>query len=327
MRGSVLGVGGASLTAAVAVAVGVLLATRSRARRIRTFPDPVPLDDLLRDPTGDDLIVERPDGTRLRVRIAGTGPPVVLAHGIALTLGEWNLVADLLLADGYRVVAFDARGHGQSTIGTQGVSAPVMAADLAAVLEATGTTDAILVGHSMGGFLALEAVLELPEVPVRLAGLVLVATFAGDILDGAPQNRVEAPLLRSHLLPRLGANPTIGTLFAASFFGRQPSPAMLTAFLGMVLDRDHAPLLPLLEAFTTDDLLARLPAVDLPTVIVCGLADHTTPPRDSQRMATAIPRARSVWVPGAGHMLPWEAPHAIRDAVTNVTAPAEEAGR
>ena len=327
MRGSVLGVGGASLTAAVAVAVGVLLATRSRARRIRTFPDPVPLDDLLRDPTGDDVIVERPDGTRLRVRIAGTGPPVVLAHGIALTLGEWNLVADLLLADGYRVVAFDARGHGQSTIGTQGVSAPVMAADLAAVLEETGTTDAILVGHSMGGFLALEAVLELPEVPVRLAGLVLVATFAGDILDGAPQNRVEAPLLRSHLLPRLGANPTIGTLFAASFFGPQPSPAMLTAFLGMVLDRDHAPLLPLLEAFTTDDLLARLPAVDLPTVIVCGLADHTTPPRDSQRMAAAIPRARSVWVPGAGHMLPWEAPHAIRDAVANVTAPAEEAGR
>ena len=100
---------------------------------------------------------------------------------------------------------------------------------------------------------------------------------------------------------------------------------MLTTFLGMVLDRDHAPLLPLLEAFTTDDLLARLPAVDLPTVIVCGLADHTTPPRDSQRMAAAIPRARSVWVSGAGHMLPWEAPHAIRDAVTNVTAPAEEA--
>jgi pimeloyl-ACP methyl ester carboxylesterase len=250
---------------------------------------------------------------------------VVLAHGIALALGEWNLVAERLLADGYRVVAFDARGHGQSTIGSQGVSAPVMAADLAAVLEVTDTSDAILVGHSMGGFLALEAVLEVPGVADRLAGLVLVASFAGDILDGAPQNRAEAPILRSHLLPRLTSNPTIGTLFAASFFGPRPSPAMLTAFLGMVMARDNAPLLPLLDAFTSDALIARLPAIGVPTVIVCGLADRTTPPRDSQRMAAAIPSARTVWVEDAGHMLPWEAPTAIRDAAAMVGRPAPAA--
>ena len=268
--------GGAGVTAAAAA--GVAVAAGSTARRLRGLPDPVPLEDLLREPPGQDTVVERPDGTRLRVRVAGAGPTVVLAHGIALTLAEWNLVTQLLLADGYRVVAFDARGHGQSTIGAQGVSAPVLAADLAAVLEATLTRDAILVGHSMGGYLALEAVLEVPGVADRLAGLVLVASFAGDILDGAPQNRAEAPILRSHLLPRLTANPTIGTLFAASFFGPTPSPAILMAFLGMVLGRDNAPLLPLLDAFTSDDLIARLPAIDVPTVIVCGLADRTTRP-------------------------------------------------
>ena len=322
MRRSVITMGGVSLIAAAAA--GAVLAARSRARRIRGFPDPVALETLLGEPTGEGVVVERPDGTRLRVQIAGAGRTVVLAHGIALTLGEWSLVTDLLLADGFRVVAFDQRGHGQSTIGTDGISAPVMAADLATVLEATGTTDAILVGHSMGGFLALEAVLEVPGMRERLAGLVLVATFAGDILDGAPQNRAEAPILRSRLLPRLGANPTIGTLFAASFFGPTPSPAMLTAFLHMVLGHDHEPLLPLLEAFTSENLLTRLPQVDLPTVIVCGLADRTTPPRDSRRMAAAIPGARSVWVPGAGHMLPWEAPTAIRDAVASVAVRADQ---
>lgn len=305
--------GGALLPAAAAV--GVAVAAGATAARIRGLPDPIPLEDLLREPPGKDTVVGRPDGTRLRVRVAGQGKTVVLAHGISLNLGEWNQVADLLLADGYRVIVFDARGHGQSTIGSQGISAVVMANDLAAVLEATRISDAILVGHSMGGYLALEAVLEVPGVADRLAGLVLVASFAGDILDGAPQNRAEAPILRSHLLPRVTANPTIGTLFAASFFGRSPSPAMVAAFLEMVQARDNAPLLPLLDAFTSGHLLARLSAIDVPTVIVCGLADRTTPPRDSQRMAAAIPAARTVWVDGAGHMLPWEAPTAIRDAV------------
>lgn len=311
--------GGAGV--AVVAAVGVAVAAESRAARLRGLPDRVPLEDLLRESPGQDTTVERPDGTRLRVRVAGAGPTVVLAHGIALALGEWNLVAELLLADGYRVVAFDARGHGRSTIGSQGVSGPAMAADLAAVLEATEATGAVLVGHSMGGYLALEAVLEVPGVSERLAGLVLVASFAGDILDGAPQNRAEAPILRSHLLPRLMASPTIGTLFAASFFGARPSPAMLTAFLRMVQARDNAPLLPLLDAFTTGDLLDRLPAVGVTTLVVCGVDDHTTPPRDSQRMAAAIPGARLVWVPGAGHMLPWEAPHVIRDAVAMAAPP------
>jgi non-heme chloroperoxidase len=302
----------------VAAAAGGVLAARYEARRLQGFPDPIPLGDLLREPQGEDVIVERPDGTRVRVRIAGAGPTVVLAHGIALTLGEWNLVADLLVAQGYRVVAFDARGHGQSTIGTQGISAPVMAADLLAVLEATRTTDAIMVGHSMGGFLALEAILEVPGVASRLSGLVLVATFAGDILDGAPQNRAEVPLVHSPLAAHIGDSPTIGTLFAASFFGPHPSPAMLAALLEMVAGRDLEPLLPLLRAFRARDLIAKLPLVDLPTVIVCGLADRTTPPRDSQRMAAGIPRSRSLWVPDAGHMLPWEAPEAICDAVTTV---------
>jgi pimeloyl-ACP methyl ester carboxylesterase len=316
MRVSALAAGGAALVAAAAA--GAVLAARYEARRLQGLPDPIPLGDLLREPQGEDVIVERPDGTRLRVRIAGVGPTVVLAHGIALTLGEWNLVADLLVAQGYRVVAFDARGHGRSTIGTQGISAPVMAADLLAVLEATCTTDAIMVGHSMGGFLALEAILEVPGVASRLSGLVLVATFAGDILDGAPQNRAEVPLVHGPLVAHLGDSPTIGTLFAASFFGPHPSPAMLAALLEMVAGRDLEPLLPLLRAFRARDLIAKLPLVDLPTVIVCGLADRTTPPRDSQRMAAGIPRSRSLWVPDAGHMLPWEAPEAIRDAVTTV---------
>ena len=72
MRRLAIAVGGVGLIAAAAA--GAVLAARSRARRIREFPDPVALEDLLREPTGEDAVVERPDGTRLRVRIAGAGP-------------------------------------------------------------------------------------------------------------------------------------------------------------------------------------------------------------------------------------------------------------
>ncbi len=312
-------VSGAGATAAAIVAAA--LAARAAVARLRGLPDRVPPQDLLRAAPGEDLVVHRADGAQLRVRVAGQGPTVVLAHGLALTMEEWNLVSGLLLADGYRVVAFDARGHGRSTIGSQGVSATVMADDLAAVLQATEVTDAVLVGHSMGGFLALKAILDVPGVADRLAGLVLVASFAGDILDHAPQNRAQAPILGSHLLARVAANPTLGTLFAASYFGPRPSPAMLTAFQEMVLAGDHQPLLPLLEEFIARDLLDRLPAIQKPTLVVCGLADRTTPPWDSRRIAAAIPGAKTVWVAGAGHMIPWESPTTIRDAVSRALQP------
>lgn len=312
-------VGGGCAAAAAGVG-GAALAARVAATRLRGLPDRVPLADLLREPPGEDLAVRRPDGTRLRVRVAGQGPTVVLAHGLALTLGEWSLVSALLLADGYRVVAFDARGHGRSTIGSQGVTTQVMADDLASVLEATQAIDAVLVGHSMGGFIALQAVLDVPGVADRLSGLVLVASFAGDILDHAPQNRAQAPVLRSHQLARLAANPTVGTLFAASYFGPRPSPALLTAFLEMAMAGDHEPLLPLLEEFTGRGLLDRLPSIAVPTVVVCGRADRTAPPWDSQRIAAAIPASRIIWVEGAGHMIPWESPATIRNAVTRATA-------
>ena len=78
--------GGAGVTAAAAM--GVAVAAGSTARRLRGLPDQVPLQDLLQERPGQDAVVERPDGTGLRVRVVGAGPTVVLAHGIALTLGE-----------------------------------------------------------------------------------------------------------------------------------------------------------------------------------------------------------------------------------------------
>ncbi len=306
---------------AAAAAGAATLATRRKADHIRQSTDPYPLEQLSREPVGETSFVERPDGTRIRVVSAGTGPTVVFAHGIYMTVVEWNVVWDMLLERGYRVVAFDQRGHGQSTIGSDGISTQSMAGDYLAVLEHVEAHDAVLLAHSMGGFLAIAAVLDVPGVAERLRGLILMSTFSGDVLRGAPQNKAQIPLIKSGMLQRLVANDTVGTIFGASICGDNPSPAMVQVFLDTFRAADHRSLLPILEAFTVEDRGDRLGEITVPTIVLCGNKDSTTPPWQSERLAESIPGAQGWWVPKAGHMLNWEAPDAIVEAISELSRP------
>ena len=123
---------GAALTGAMALAGWG--AARAAVARIERNPDPFPRDLLAREPERKEVLINRPDGTALRAMVAGQGPPVVLAHGGYMTLGQWNIVWDALVARGYRLIAFDQRGHGRSTLGAAGMGSESMAADYAAVL-------------------------------------------------------------------------------------------------------------------------------------------------------------------------------------------------
>ena len=311
-------VAGTLVTAAAAAAA---LAARRRAAAIRQGSDPYPYEMLSTEPRGETLTVERPDGTRIRAVVAGEGPTVVLAHGIYMSVIEWSVLWDMLLARGYRVVAFDQRGHGESTIGSDGISTMSMAGDYLAVLEAVDARDAVLLAHSMGGFLAIAAVLDVPGVAERLRGLILMSTFPGDVLRGAPQNKAQIPLITSGILPALAANDTVGTIFGAGLCGDDVSPAMVQVFLETFRAADHKPLLPILEAFGAEDRGDRLGEITVPTVVLCGSRDQTTPPWQSERLAAGIPGAQAWWVPRAGPMLNWEATDAIVEAIGELSKP------
>ena len=129
---------------------------------------------------------------------------------------------DELLGRGDRVIAFDQRGHGRSTIGSAGIGSETMAADDAAVLDHFDVHDGVLVGYSMGGFVAIRAVLDHPEMAQRLRGFVLFATWAGRILDGAPQNRLQIPLLEYGIFQRLMRTRTGGRTVGC--FHRRQAP-------------------------------------------------------------------------------------------------------
>jgi non-heme chloroperoxidase len=271
-------------------------------------PDPYPRERLLSEPAGEEVAITRPDGTVLQALVAGEGPTVLFVHGYTSRVLEWNVVWDALLARGFRVIAFDQRGHGRSTLGSDGVGSEPMAADVAAVLEHFDIRDGILVGHSMGGFVSIRALVDHPELAGRLRGLVLFATWAGRVYDGAPQNRLQIPLMKRGILRQLLRNKTFGTLFLALQCGSRPSPAMVSVFRDAFIEHldKHGPLIPIVAAFSREDRYPRLGEITVPTVVMVGTADRTTPLSHSLRMTEAIPNARLVKVPGAGHLLNWE---------------------
>jgi non-heme chloroperoxidase len=289
-----------------------------KARQIQSLPDPVPYELLVREPEGDDTTIEQPDGTRIFARSTGSGPTVVLAHGYGASMLEWNLIWDALRAHGCRLIAFDQRGHGRSTIGSDGLGSAQMASDYDAVLRHFEVRDAVLAGHSMGGFLSIRALLDRPEVATRLRGLVLFASTAGDILVGSPQNRLQIPLIRLGIMTAVSRSPIYSWLFGASLCGDSPSPAAIRLFNEMFLAQRHDMLIPIIEALAKESYYARLGEIAVPTVVICGEKDQTTPRWHSEQLGQRIRNARNVWVPGKGHLLNWEAPESLVEVVKSL---------
>ena len=295
-----------------------VLGARRNLRQLQRNPDPYPLEVLRQDPVGETVWIERPDGTRIRAVVAGSGPTVLLAHGYGVSLKEWNVVQPRLVERGRRVVCFDWRGHGRTSVGTEGMTPEAIAGDYLAVLEHFDVTDGVLVGHSTGGYLSIATLLHRPEAAERLRGLVLFASLAGDAIKDAPQNKLQIPLITSGVMDRIVRTDVLGYPFAASIWGPDPSPAACRVFLDEFADQDHQQLVPLLERLATTSFYDRLHEIDVPTIVICGEEDETTPRWHSETMGREIPNARNVWVPGAGHMLNWEAPEALVDAVEDL---------
>lgn len=306
---------------AVVVVLGVVihLAAQSKAKKVKALPNPYPYEVLNKEPSGEEVFITSADGARIRAISKGQGPTVVLAHGFMATVLEWNVIFDMLLDAGYRVIAFDQRGHGKSTIGSEGVGSRQMAGDYKAVLEHFNVKDAIIVGHSMGGFLLQAYLLNYPEsAREHVSGAVLFSTLVGNVEKDAPQNRIQIPLIKSGIMKRVMQSDTYGTLFGESLMGT-PSPATIRAMLDIMVQQDTSKLIPILEAMVNEDFSSRLKEISVPCVVICGTKDSTTPRWHSEVLGKDIPNSRNVWVEGGGHLLNWEAPQALVDAVKSLS--------
>ena len=234
---------------------------------------------------------------------------LLLVHGFPLDRRLWAAQVGAL-ATMTRVITPDLRGHGKSEIVPGPFTMDQHADDLAALLDHLKIRRAVVAGLSMGGYVAFAF---WRRYPAQVQGLILADTraepdsaAAGAGRD-ATMDRVQqtgAAAYADEMLPRLLAPGSLANAkivrAVRRIMAEQPVEGIVGALGGL---RDRV------------DSRASLPTIAVPTLVITGEADVITPPADAQAMAAAIPGARLVVIPKAGHLSPLENPRTFNAAV------------
>jgi non-heme chloroperoxidase len=272
----------------------------------------------------DDRLVHRhipvSDGGSIHVVETGAGPPIVLVHGVTLSVITWARQLNGLSAD-HRVIAIDQRGHGPSAAGTDGYGLDRLSEDVIEVLGALDVTGAVLVGHSLGGMVTMTAAINSRDrLAAHVTGIALVATsshpLAGVPVPPSVIGRLSARGERSLARAERRGHPAIrgSSMLTWSMrvaYGSRPDPTAIELGRIMMTAMSPASLGSLLRGIGSFKLKDHLGTIDLPTRVVVGTRDVLTPPRHAKAMAEGIPHAELVVLPGTGHMVMLECPEEL----------------
>lgn len=246
------------------------------------------------------------DGTALRVLDTGTGPAVVFVHGLGASIYAWRAILRPALQAGHRVVAFDNRGFGFSGRPDTGYSNAAYTRLLVALLDSLAITDAVLVGHSMGGAISAQVAIEHPE---RVRGLVLIGP-AGYGVSEPWSLRVARLPLAGRLLSGLRGRWTVAQLLRSTYGdpGRVTAADVDQYYATAAVPRSTVALRGVFQEFRFDALRGRLGRIQAPTLLIWGAQDRWIPLRLGEQMALELANGALVAIPGAGHDVQEERP-------------------
>jgi 3-oxoadipate enol-lactonase len=234
---------------------------------------------------------------------------LLLVHGFPLDRRLWAAQVDPF-ANMTRVISPDLRGHGRSQVVPGPFTMEQHADDLAALLDHLKVRQTVVAGLSMGGYVAFAFWRRYPQ---RVRGLILADTRAEP--DGAAARagrdaamvtvqQMGAAAYADEMLPRLLAPANLADAkiagAALKMMAEQPVEGIIGALGGL---RDRT------------DSRDTLPTITVPTLVIAGDVDVITPPADARALTAAIPGARLVVIPKAGHLSPLENPRAFNAAV------------
>lgn len=237
-----------------------------------------------------------------------TLPTVVFVHGAEHDHCVWVLQSRYLANHGFGVLAVDLPGHGRSG-GPPLTSVGAMADWIIALLDAAGVGRAVLVGHSMGSLIAIEAAARFPD---RVAKVVLVGTafpmkVSDELLNAT---RDDEPLAQDMV--------NIWSHSAYAHYPGNPGPGFWVIGENLRLMQRQKPGVMHVDftacnAYANGAVAAAKAAC--PALLILGKRDIMTPPRATKEIAAALQTVKTVEIAGSGHALMAEKPDEVLDAI------------
>jgi 3-oxoadipate enol-lactonase len=234
----------------------------------------------------------------------GSGPPLVLVHGLGGSTAIWRKVADGL-AERHRVVAYDLRGLGLSGASEPARSLRMLTGDLRRLLDHLALERVALLGHSLGGAVALAFTAEHPE---RVGAVVGVA---------APS--VSPPEQREHLADRAATARRDGMEPIAALHAerglpqafRDAHPDDVVVYRSIIAGSDPEGYAALCGVIADLDLSRELESIRAPVLLLQGELDTIVPALAARETAAAIDGCRYLELEGCGHVVPFERPREL----------------
>ena len=247
-------------------------------------------------------VVQTRDGQQLFYRDAGTGKPVVFVHGWILSSATWRGQLDWLASQGLRAVAYDRRGHGQSTKPASGYDYDTLSGDLASVLDRLDLSDVTLIGHSMGSGEVVRYLAR--HGTARIARVLLIAPTTPFALKTADNPAGVDKAIYDKIVTTLQANrPAYMAAGMPGFLGPHPDPATVDWALAIALQASVQAEIQCLRALSETDFRPDLKVIKVPTRIVYGTGDAPISAVHALRTHQGIAGSRLEIYEGAPHAL------------------------
>jgi len=251
------------------------------------------------------------NGARLHYEIVGSGAQtIVFSHGLLMS-GEMFREQAAALSAQYRCILYDHRGQGRSEVSDSGYDMDSLANDAATLIGVLDAAPCHFVGLSMGGFVGMRLAINQPRL---LRSLVLMETSA----DPEP-NRFKYTLMAwfgRWFGFRLLVNPVMKILFGRAFMGDPSKVEARARWRRHLLALDRVGTYRAArEVINREGVYHELGKVSTPTLVLVGDEDVATVPARAERIRAAMPNARLVVIPNAGHSASLEQPDEVNAAI------------
>lgn len=250
----------------------------------------------------------RINGIDVRYTVTGSGPWVTLSHSLACRLEMWDEEVRRL-SRRFTVLAYDARGHGETSAPPGPYTLDMIADDIQGLLDHVGAKQTHWIGLSMGGVFGLATALKYPRL---FSSMVLADTSSKLSDEGIAAFRHRVEIVRAGTMEAM-VQPTLKRWFKDSF--REHRPELMARVAEWIRTTPLEGYIGISAAIPAIDVTHRLREIRVPCLALVGADDIAMPPAFSKTLQQHLPDCRYVEIADAGHLSNLEQPEAFNSAL------------